>query len=264
MNESRQFEYRATATVILIHIVLMATGAQVLAGVFELPDVLRESAEYRLGLFLENRSIIIPMYYLLALTGLTQLTIALLLHQSFRDRGNTLLVLATAFGVLSGVWQVMGFLRWTILIPYIAEAMTEVEATGVPAETVAFLEGFANRYIGMAVGEHLGFVGQTVWTILLGIVMLRDKLFTNCLAWSGIAFGILTIPVCLETLGGPFVMFQPWMLFVITGWVLWLFFVGLSLFGTKAETGEGPQLGWKSAVAYIVLYAVFTVPALGD
>lgn len=260
---NRTFEYRAAAVVILIHVSLLGLGSQVLAGVFEFPEVLRMPAEYRLGLFLEHRSVIIPVYYLMALTGLTQLSIAVLLHQSFKDRGSTLLVLATVFGVLSGAWQVMGFLRWTILIPYIAETMAQANALGIEPATVAFMEGVANRYIGMAVGEHLGFVGQTVWTILLGVVMVRSKLFENRLAWIGIVLGILTIPVCLEPLGGPFVAFAEWPMPVVTAWVVWTMVVAFSLVRTDGTTGEGPRLGWKTAVAAVAIYASFVVPALG-
>ena len=70
--------YRVTAITIIIHTLILGIGFNILGVVFEFPDILRLSADYRLTLFTENSSIIIPVYYLLALTGFTQIIFCVL------------------------------------------------------------------------------------------------------------------------------------------------------------------------------------------
>src|SRR5436853_350121 len=49
-----------------------------------------------------------------------------------------------------------------------------------------------NRYAGMAVGEHLGYVSTAVWTVLIAVAMLRTALVPRWMAAIGavLALGI--------------------------------------------------------------------------
>lgn len=256
----RATEYRIAGITILVHVTALIVGYYVLAMVFEFPDILRMSAEYRLSLFLENSSVIIPIYYLLALTGISQILVSLFLRQVLDDNKATLVVLATVFGVLTGLFQVVGFIRWPILIPYIAEAMANANASGVSKEVVAFAEGAVNRYVGMAVGEHLGFLAQATWTTLFGAAMIRRKLFDRRLARIGLVIGLLTFPMCMEPLGGPFAALGVLTVPVNAAWDIWLILLAISLFRTDAATGTGPEFGWKSLTAAAIVWLVNVVP----
>ena len=253
----RVTEYRVAGVTILVHVLAQIVGFYVLMAVFEFPDILRMSAEYRLSLFLENSSIIIPAYYVLALTGISQIILSILLHQVLDDNKATVMVLATVFGVLTGIFQVLGFIRWPILIPYIADAMAN--ASGVSQEVVAFVEGAFNRYAGMAIGEHLGFLAQAGWTTLIGAAMLGRKLFDRRLGWAGLVIGILTFPMSMEPLGldALGVLTVP----VLAAWSIWLIFLAISLFRTDAATETGPKFGWKSLLVAIVVWILNVVPA---
>lgn len=83
--------------------------------------------------------------------------------------------MATIFGVLTGIFQVVGYIRWPISVAFLAEAMNG----NVTMENIAFVEGLLNRYAGMAIGEHLGFLCQAIWTTFLGISMLKYRLFSR-------------------------------------------------------------------------------------
>jgi hypothetical protein len=254
-------DYRLTAGFMIIHALVLAIGFYVLAAIFEFPDVLRRSAEYRLGLFLANSAIIIPTYYALALTGLTQVAIAVLLHQVVAGNRTATLALATTFGILTGLFQVLGFIRWPILIPYLAEALQNPN-NGVSQATVVFIEGVANRYFGMTVGEHLGFLAQGVWMTLLAVVLLRRKLFHPSLAWATLLLGVLTLVMSLEPLGGVFTVFEVLSLPVNAAWLIVLLVMALSLIRTNVTTGEGIRLGWRAWAAAVVVWMVLVVPGL--
>ena len=133
-------------------------------AVFQFPDILREPSSVRFELFLENQNIIVPTYYLLALTGISQIIISVLLFQLFQKK-STLVTLGAVFGVLTGLFQTLGFIRWSFVIPYFANLSTS------SPELIGILEGAFNSYAGIAIGEHLGFLMQGLWTIFLGITI---------------------------------------------------------------------------------------------
>jgi len=249
---NRTTEYRFTAIVILVHVLILLMGFNVLAMVFEFPEVLRQPADYRLTLFMQNSAIVIPTYYLLALTGFTQILMAVMLRQLLQERENSILTLATLFGVLAGLFQVLGFIRWPILIPYIAGAMEQ----GVPLETVAFIEGAFNHYLGMTVGEHLGFLAQAIWTTLLGVTLLNTQLFDRRLAWPTIILGLFTLVMGLEPLSpqlaflGELTVPVHATLFVIE------VIMAVSLLRTDAIKPVGMKLGWRALTVSVLFWVL--------
>lgn len=250
--------YRTTAITILIHTLILGIGFNLLGVVFEFPDILRQSADYRLTLFIENSRTIIPIYYLLSLTGFTQIILSVLVHCSFGSNNSSLLMLATVFGILTGVFQVLGFIRWPIVVPFFAEAMN----SNVPMATIDFVEGMLNRYAGMSIGEHLGFICQAVWTTLVGVMMIKHKLFSHRIGWAAVIIGVLSFPMSLEPLGGFFTIFSELTWPVNAAWNIWLVLVAVSLFRTNEETQEGMAVGWKTGVISAVIWAGAVIPAL--
>jgi hypothetical protein len=258
---ANRIDYRLTAGLLMAHALILAIGFNVLAVVFEFPDVLRMSADYRLTLFATNRSIIIPTYYALAFTGLTQVAISVLLHRLLADRRDGLLALATTFGILTGLFQVLGFIRWVVLIPYLASGLQD-PASGIDPATIVFLEGFANRYLGMTVGEHLGFLAQGIWAALLGVVLLRTRLFDRSLALVTLLLGLLFLPLSLEPLGAAFAALENLSLPVNGGWLILLFVMAISLLRTDVRTGHGIRLGWRAWAAAGVVFALAVLPGM--
>lgn len=243
-------EINAPAVTILLHVVMLFAGFSILAEVFAFPDILRASSAERLALFAENSAIIVPTYYMLTFTGITQILIAALIFHLFRKK-SLVLSLATLFGVLCGVFQTLGFIRWPVLIPFLAQAQD------ASPETIALVEAAFNHYAGMAIGEHLGFLMQAAWTFLLGVAILRGDLLAKALGWVGVALGLLTVPISLEPLGTAFAPLGGLTSPVLVAWLIWLVLLALSLFRTSPSHSEAPRVGWLSAgVAAVVWLAV--------
>ena len=160
-----RFEYRGAAILIIVHILALFIGFTILANVFQFPDVLQLASSERLALYRQNQSIIQPTYWVLAMTGLTQIGISVFLYRSFRNRERTVLMLALVFGIICGILQAAGFIRWAILIPYLAEQMRS--ATSATTEVLVMVEAAFNRYTGMALGEHLANICLGLWTLLI-------------------------------------------------------------------------------------------------
>ncbi len=222
--------YQAAAILIIFHILLLNTGFYILMKTFEFPGILRLTADYRLLLFQKNANIIVPAYYLLTLTGFTQIVMSLMMHSIFSSTKSGILIIATVFGILTGVFQSIGFIRWVTIIPFISEMQMH---SFISKEYASFIEGCFNAYAGMAIGEHLGFLAQAGWTILLSILMRDSIIFKKWQSNLGIFIGVLTIPMSMESLGGIFTKLNIIVTPVITVWLIWLLSISVLLLKNK-------------------------------
>ena len=90
-----------------------------------------------------------------------------------------------------------------------------------------------HRYLGVAIGECLGYLFTGAWTLLVAIAMLQSSSFGEWLALPGLAVGALLVLGSLEFVG----RFEEhgWKLagtivpIAYTAWSLWLLAVGVML-----------------------------------
>jgi hypothetical protein len=256
----RTREYGTAFAVALVHVGLLSAGFLILADQFGFPEILRATSVERLALFQRNQGLIVAAYYMMALTGLTQIVLAVLFHQSFARPGSTLLVAALVAGVLAGAFQVMGFMRWPIAVPYLAEQMAAAP-TAEMRGVVALLEGLLNRYAGMVIGEHLGFLAQGAWTMLISLAMFRSPLFAWPYGVVGFVLGALIFVSAFEQLGGPFEVIGFLSAPASAAWLGWLTMCGVSLARTQAD-GVGPRFFLFSALGLALLMGGLTATAM--
>ena len=256
----RTREYGTAFALTVVHMGLLSAGFLILADQFSFPEILRAPSHERLALFRQNQGLIVPAYYMMGLSGLTQIMLAVMFHQSFARAGSTLLVAALVAGVLGGAFQMMGFMRWPIAVPYLAEQMAAAPSDEVRS-VVALLEGLLNRYAGMVVGEHLGFLGQGVWTVLISAAMLRGPLFAWPYGVVGLVLGGLILTSSLEQLGGPFEAIGFLSAPASAAWLGWLLMCGVSLARTQAD-GVGPKFFLMSALGMAAVIGGLVATAL--
>jgi Domain of unknown function (DUF4386) len=253
--------YRGAASAIFVHVVLLFAGFTILGVVFDFPDVLRQPAAERLALFVAHQRVVQPTYWLLAMTGFSQIFIAGFLYRALRDRDRAVALFALIFGILCGILQTLGFIRWAILIPYLAQKMAAAGASGPTVETVGLLEGAFNHYAGMAVGEHVANLCLGFWTTLTGVALLRDRLADRRLGWAGAVLGLVAGSLAFEQLGIAPVLFGAVVDYGFPAWAVWLLVLAVSLLRTPPETGVAPRLGWGTAAWAVALYVAMVVPA---
>ena len=90
-----------------------------------------------------------------------------------------------------------------------------------------------HRYLGIGIGECLGYLLTGAWTTLVGVGMLQSSAFEAWLAWPGIIIGLFLIVGSLEFVG----RFEEegWELaggivpITYIAWSLWLILSGLVL-----------------------------------
>ncbi len=248
----------AVFAVTLYHVIGLTAGFFILVVAFDFPDILREPAVERLTLFMDGFSTIVPTYYLLALTGLTQAVLAVLIWLCAPRRDEPMLVLAGLFGVLCGAFQIMGFIRWPIVIPYLADAMAA--APDADARSfVTLIEGVMNRYAGMAIGEHLGFIGMALWTFFLGVAVVKQPFIDRRLGWAAIGLGLVTLAMAAEPLGGPFTPLGELTGGIFAVWTTWLMLVAINLLRCRRGNIDGRDLPMWILAAGLIYAAIALV-----
>jgi len=118
-------------------------------------------------------------------------------------------------------------------VPALARAYENPNTSPAKREATAVVVDSFNRYLGVAVGECLGYLLTGAWTVLAALAMLQSSTFEAWLAWPGVAIGVLLVIGSLEFVGG----FEEngWKLagtivpIAYTIWSLWLVTTGIAL-----------------------------------
>ncbi len=159
---------------------------------FEYPDILRKPTDYILSRFNAGGARLIMTWYAFAFTGVLFLPVAFLVHQTLTSETTPYMPFATTIGVLAGLVQCLGLIRWTFLVPYLAKTYFEPEATQATRDSIAVVFQAFHRYAGVAIGEHLGYLFTSIWTALIALAVTQSSLFSPWLGWIGLipAIGI--------------------------------------------------------------------------
>ena len=115
--------------------------------------------------------------------------------------------------------------------------MARVAAEAAPgsarADAVDVVFQSFNRYLGVAVGEHLGYAFTGVWSILAGIALLDSSAVAAWLGIAGIALGPLFVLCSLEFVGRDedpgWTLAETLTPLTYVAWSLWLIAVGVAL-----------------------------------
>jgi len=92
-----------------------------LSVTFEYPDILREPTGYVLRQFDAGGSGLVALWYGFMLTAVLFVPLAVLVHKVLAREDTPYMAVATAFGVVGGVVQFLGLVRWPFLVPYLAD-----------------------------------------------------------------------------------------------------------------------------------------------
>ena len=152
---------------------------------FEYPDILRKPTDYILGQFNAGGKRLLLTWYCFAITTLLFVPIAILVHQVLAGDDLPYMVLATTVGVLAGIVQFLGLIRWTFVVPYLAQTYFEPGSSPATRESIAIVFQAFHRYAGAAIGEHLGYLCTSIWTAFIALAIAQSPQFNAWLGWIG-------------------------------------------------------------------------------
>ena len=192
---------------------------------FSYPGILREPTTEILSRFSKGGTGLILLWWGFAMSAVAFIPVAVLTGTLVADE--TLRTAVITVGALAGLVQALGLLRWVFLVPHLARE----SAAGADPKTIDLVFQSFHRYLGVAVGEHLGYLSTGGFTILLSIGAWA--VLPGWLTIPGIVIGAILVIGALEFVG-PFER-DGWNLAGIlvpvgyTLWSVWMLVIGVVL-----------------------------------
>ena len=200
----------------------------ILTMIFDYPDILRQDAGFILTKFHEGGASLIFVWFLFAILGIPLIIAYVLIGQKLENKFS-FVRWATTLGVISGIVQIIGLLRWTFVVPVLADNF--VNATNeTTKESIKIIFQTIHQFGGVLLGEHLGQLFTVVWTFMITIAFNRLLLFPKWIIWFGYIAAIIYVLAQAElfrTVIPGFPAWEPAGFIGSTLWLIWLIIVGI-------------------------------------
>jgi hypothetical protein len=204
-----------------------------LARVFDYPDILRRPTNEILARFAAGGSRLVLVWWGFAMSAVLLAPAVVLLSATLADANPTVLSLATAIGLLAALVQFLGLIRWAFAVPHLGRVAADPATTPAAQEAIEVTFQTLNRYLGVAVGEHLGYLFTGLWTALAGVALVQSDVLHPMFGIIGLVLTPLFMLGSLEFVGP----FEPggWKLagtvvpVAYIGWSIWLLALGIGL-----------------------------------
>ena len=200
----------------------------ILTITFSYPDVLREDSGTILTRFHQGGSALIITWLAFALLGFPLIIAYSLIGQKLEPLVPRLRWVTT-IGIISGVVQMIGLLRWVFVVPVLAtEYVNTLSASKHEAIEISFK--VIHQFGGVLLGEHLGQLFTIIWTIFISLALLKTNVIPKWLASFGLiasAIYFLAQAELLATVIPNFPVIGAAGFIGSTLWLVWLIIVGI-------------------------------------
>jgi Domain of unknown function (DUF4386) len=182
--------------------------------------------------FREGGSSLFLIWWVFAVSAMLFAPLTVLLAGELGDSDGSVVALSVVLGVLASLVQFLGLIRWPFLVPYLAREADGAAPNSARGEAIDVVFQAFNRYLGVAVGEYLGYTLTGAWSILTGVALIQTDEVPSWLGVIGVVIGPLFLLSSLEFLG----RFEPsgWKLagqltpIAYILWSLWLIAIGVA------------------------------------
>jgi hypothetical protein len=212
-----------------------------LARSFDYPDILRQPTGQVLERFTAGGSRLLLIWWGFAMSAVLLAPAVVLVSATLADADPTVLALATAVGLLAALVQFLGLVRWPFAVPHLARLAGDPASSPATRDAVEVVFQPLNRYLGVAVGEHLGYLFTGLWTALAGVALLQSEVLHPLFGVVGLLLAPLFVLGSLEFVG-PFEVrgWKPAGALVpvaYIGWSMWLLALGVQPADQLADGG---------------------------
>lgn len=222
---------RLTGILLIVTPVTFSVFFSLLQANFSYPTILSAPSGDVLNRFHDGGASLIATWYGFALSALLFVPLVAALHRLLASDRVPFLGIASAIGITAGIVQVLGLIRWPFLVPYLANVYVDPASSAATRDAVALVFQAFGHYAGNGVGENMGYLLTSVWTLLIALVIRRSLLFAPWLGWVG-------IPIALGIFAGVFVPLGIAAASTINAfsyilWALWLVVLGIVLLRSR-------------------------------
>jgi hypothetical protein len=207
-----------------------------LGRAFDYPAILRRPPDEILRRFAAGGAGLLLRWHLLFVSALAMLPLAVVLAVVL-DGGPVLTPLTMVVGVVAALVQGLGLARWVFAVPELARQYGVADGPDAEAAatrgSVEIAFAVLHRYLGVGVGEHLGYLATGLWTILVAVSIVQGVVLPGWTAVLGIVIGIALLVGTLEFVGPN--ERDGWALagtivpIAYIAWSIWLIVLGLLL-----------------------------------
>src|SRR5215203_1132228 len=173
-----------TGVVLMLTPVAFNVFFALLSVTFGYPDILREPTGEVLRRFDAGGGSLVAIWYGFMLTAVLFVGLAILVHKVLGRRDAPYMAVATTFGVVGGVVQFLGLVRWPFLVPYLADVYLD------PASGACIIVGMLEP-AGFGPAADIVVVGYILWSIWLALTGVFILLPRSLWKWaaSGLTVG---------------------------------------------------------------------------
>lgn len=227
MNPSIHKTEQTIARLLIAGAVLLFIPYSILTLTFDYPDILREETGEILTRFKAGGDGLIWTWFAFALVGLPLIGAYVLIGQKLEHKVYQVRW-ATTIGIIGLVVQMVGLLRWTFVVPILANAFASGDEMTKAASVIAFQT--IHQYGGVVLGEHLGQLFTIMWTVMMTKAFQKLRLLPTWVIWWGYissAIYFLAQGELLATVMPSFPVLDIAGFVGSTLWLIWLIILGL-------------------------------------
>lgn len=181
---------RLTGLLLILAPLVFAAAFSALASTFDYPAILRQPAADVLARFSLGGSTLLTLWYALMLSALALAPAAIGFALINRREAPFAAGMSAGLGLLASLFQVLGLARWVFLVPWLAASYAQGGEADKGFATSLF--DAANHFLGMGIGEHLGYMLTALWTVAIAVLIWKR------LTW----FAIVGVVLALGILAG--------------------------------------------------------------
>ncbi len=196
--------------------------------IFEYPDILRQDTATILTKFHEGGNRLIWTWFAFAITGIPLLPAYIMLGQKLENKA-PLVRMATTIGVIGLIVQMVGLLRWTFVVPVLADTFIHATDEATKAAAIVAFKTI-HQFGGVILGEHLGQLFTIAWTVMLSLSFAKLKLFPKWVNGLGFVSSFIYLLAQAELFATVMPGFPVWDLAGFIGstlWLVWLVVIGV-------------------------------------
>jgi hypothetical protein len=221
-----------TGAVLLICPILLQIPYVMLAQSFDYPDILRRPADLILRQYEQGGGQLTLVWLLFAMSILPLLAAIVMLPTVMMSGRHRWLQAATPLGVASAVLQMLGLLRWVVVVPVLADLYMDPASSTAQREAALVAFRVQHQLFGVLMGEYLGQTLLALWTLGVTLALDYPRRLARLVRWLGVAAAVLFLVGAMESLSsvlpglavlGPlpgiaFLVWSSWCL--LLGWIV--------------------------------------------
>ena len=233
-----QKQSRRLAGVVFVLVpILINIPYGMLIAIFQYPDILRQPAGVILARFHEGGPGLILTWWAFGFIGIPLIYSVIGLHSLLQREDTPYLLTGTTCGVISLIAQFLGLMRWTFVVPSLADAYVNPASSQATRDAAIIAFQAIHQYGGVVVGEHIGQLFTVAWMFLVSAAMMKSTTFRPWLGWVGITGGVIYLLAQLELFATVIPVIPVVSIAGLLGslfWLIWLMLVGITMLRVRA------------------------------